>query len=146
MNLIKKVRSLFFALSFLVDVRSANFSLCFSFFFFFGIAGLPAGISISNPKYIGRPETIESVFYMYRLTGDRIWQERGWKMFTSWVEHSLTDAGFASINNVYATTIRQSDSMESFVLAETFKYYYLLVSIQFFSFFFLFFLFPFSSS
>lgn len=34
----------------------------------------------------------------------------------------------ASIADVYIITDYKSDSMESFVLAETFKYYYLLVS------------------
>lgn len=33
-----------------------------------------AGIKHSSAHYIGRPETIESVFYMYRITGDRKWQ------------------------------------------------------------------------
>ena len=47
----------------------------------------------SNAHYIGRPETIESVFYMFRLTGDRYWQDQGWKMFTSWMEHSITPHG-----------------------------------------------------
>lgn len=34
------------------------------------------GIRHSDAKYIGRPETIESVFYMWRITGDRKWQVR----------------------------------------------------------------------
>lgn len=32
------------------------------------------GVKNSNAKFIGRPETIESVFYQWRLTGDRKWQ------------------------------------------------------------------------
>lgn len=51
------------------------------------------GVRTANRKQIGRPETIESVFYMWRLTGDRYWQDRGWQMFTSWVEHSITESG-----------------------------------------------------
>ncbi|KAK4701339.1 hypothetical protein P7C70_g4893, partial [Phenoliferia sp. Uapishka_3] len=90
--------------------------------------GNPMGIRTSDTKYIGRPETIESVFYMFRLTGDRKWQDRGWQMFTSWVEHAITDVGFATISNVNFVTTRLQDSMESFVLAETLKYYYLLFS------------------
>jgi hypothetical protein len=36
---------------------------------------------------------------------------------------------FASLNNVHLKTPKLEDSMESFVLAETLKYYYLLVRL-----------------
>ncbi|CAH7673567.1 glycoside hydrolase [Phakopsora pachyrhizi] len=81
-----------------------------------------------DPKYIGRPETIESVFYMWRITGDKVWQDRAWRMFTSWVENCLTEFGFADLKDVHGSTARLSDKQESFVLAETLKYYYLLFS------------------
>ncbi|KAM0747845.1 seven-hairpin glycosidase [Meredithblackwellia eburnea MCA 4105] len=90
--------------------------------------GNPMGVRHGDGKYIGRPETIESVFYMYRITGDRKWQDRGWQMFTSWVEHAINESGFSTISNVFYVTNRREDSMESFVLAETLKYYYLLFS------------------
>ena len=44
-------------------------------------------------KYIGRPEAIESIFYAWRTTGDRKWQDLGWNMFTSWMEHAITESG-----------------------------------------------------
>ncbi len=47
----------------------------------------------ANRRQIGRPETIESVFYMWRLTGDRKWQDQGWTMFVNWVEHAITETG-----------------------------------------------------
>ncbi|GAA5896495.1 glycoside hydrolase family 47 protein [Sporobolomyces salmoneus] len=90
--------------------------------------GDPMGVRTANRKQIGRPETIESVFYMWRLTGDRYWQDRGWQMFTSWVEHSITESGFATVGDVNTVPVRKDDSMESFVTAETLKYYYLLFS------------------
>ncbi|SGZ30685.1 BQ5605_C049g12430 [Microbotryum silenes-dioicae] len=87
----------------------------------------PAGIKQSDPSYIGRPETIESVFYMWRITGDRVWQDRGWRMFVDWVSHSIAEFGFAGLTNVNdANDLGRRDSQESFVLAETLKYYYLL--------------------
>lgn len=53
--------------------------------------GVPLGVqSQMDKEYKGRPETIESVFYMYRITGDPKWQDYGWRMFTSWVKNSLT--------------------------------------------------------
>ncbi|SCV68305.1 BQ2448_426 [Microbotryum intermedium] len=89
----------------------------------------PAGIRDSNPLFIGRPETIESVFYMWRITGDRLWQDRGWRMFVDWVSSSITEFGFVGVENVNdPTDTRRKDSQESFVLAETLKYYYLLFS------------------
>ncbi|UZJ52093.1 hypothetical protein CBS101457_001413 [Exobasidium rhododendri] len=86
------------------------------------------GVRSVTPDYRNRPETIESIFYMWRITGDRIWQERGWQMFCSWVTHSMTNVGFSSLSNVLHVPAMQTDSMESFVFAETFKYYYLLFS------------------
>lgn len=86
------------------------------------------GVRNVSPDYRNRPETIESVFYMWRITGDPIWQERGWQMFCSWVTHSMTNVGFSSLSNVLQVPAMQTDSMESFVFAETFKYYYLLFS------------------
>ncbi|CAO1613788.1 unnamed protein product [Sympodiomycopsis kandeliae] len=86
------------------------------------------GVRRQAKDYRGRPETIESVLYMWRITGDPIWQERGWQMFASWVTHSMTRVGFANIHDVTQVPAMLSDSMESFVFAETFKYYYLLFS------------------
>ncbi|GAA6013653.1 hypothetical protein JCM11491_002740 [Sporobolomyces phaffii] len=90
--------------------------------------GAPAGVRTANRKQIGRPETIESVVYLWRVTGDRYWQDRGWQMFTSWVEHAITESGFAAVADVNVVPVRHDDSMESFVTAETLKYYYLLFS------------------
>ncbi|KAH0407995.1 seven-hairpin glycosidase, partial [Aureobasidium melanogenum] len=43
---------------------------------------LPAGMTrLLSRKYILRPEAIESVFYMYRITGSPHWREVGWQMF-----------------------------------------------------------------
>ncbi|PLW55823.1 hypothetical protein PCANC_02256 [Puccinia coronata f. sp. avenae] len=86
------------------------------------------GPSIANSLYKGRPETIESVYYMWRITGDRQWQDRGWRMFTSWMESCVTKYGFANLENVNYWPPLLVDKQESFVLAETFKYYYLLFS------------------
>ncbi|KAL7410255.1 glycoside hydrolase [Mrakia frigida] len=91
-------------------------------------AGRPMGVKESSPRYIGRPETIESVFYMYRLTGDPIWQDKGWRMFTSWANTTLVEYGFSSVSDVRKVKPSKMDNMESFVLAETLKYHYLLQS------------------
>ncbi|ODN87438.1 mannosyl-oligosaccharide 1,2-alpha-mannosidase [Cryptococcus wingfieldii CBS 7118] len=92
------------------------------------LKGTPAGAKKVSTRGLNRPETIESIFYMYRLTGDRKWQDKGWKMFTSWMNASTVDGGFSSLHDVTAKKIKFSDNMESFALAETFKYHFLLQS------------------
>lgn len=43
-----------------------------------------------------RPETVETLFYMWRITGDEKYRECGWEMFESFLQWTLleeTDAG-----------------------------------------------------
>jgi mannosyl-oligosaccharide alpha-1,2-mannosidase len=75
-----------------------------------------------------RPEAIESVFIMYRITGDPSWQEKGWKMFTSIRDHTRTEIAHSAIKDVTSSRPVIADEMESFWLAETLKYFYLLFS------------------
>ncbi|GIJ91010.1 hypothetical protein Asppvi_009975 [Aspergillus pseudoviridinutans] len=83
---------------------------------------------ILDPSYQLRPEAIESVFIMYRLTGNPIWQEKGWNMFQAIMKHTMTPIANARISDVTGAKPKQDDSMESFWLAETLKYFYLLFS------------------
>ncbi|KAF7890638.1 hypothetical protein EAF00_008953 [Botryotinia globosa] len=90
---------------------------------------LPPGFtSIHARKYILRPEAIESVWYMYRITGDKTWQDKGWKMFEAVIRETSTENGHSAIFDVTAEETYQVDEMESFWLAETLKYFYLLFS------------------
>lgn len=79
---------------------------------------------------MNRPEAIESVWYMYRITGDPEWQEKGWRMFKSIIKWTETDIAHSAISNVAKIPeVRDNnllDNMESFWLAETLKYFYLL--------------------
>ena len=77
-----------------------------------------------------RPETVESLFYMWRITGDVTYREWGWEMFSSFVEHTAVEsgAGFTSLSKANQIPPAQKDNMESFWLAETLKYFYLLFS------------------
>ncbi|KAB5518691.1 glycosyl hydrolase family 47-domain-containing protein [Coniochaeta sp. 2T2.1] len=89
---------------------------------------LPPGFtSLNDKRYILRPEAIESVWYMYRITGDPVWQEKGWRMFESVIAATSVAEGHSAIDDV--TTDKAAtymDNMESFWLAETLKYFYLL--------------------
>jgi ER degradation enhancer, mannosidase alpha-like 2 len=75
-------------------------------------------------SYHLRPEIVESTYYLYHYTGDPEFRHRGEKMFDDFVRYCRTDSGYAALADV--TSKQQLDEMESFVLAETFKYFYLL--------------------
>ena len=88
---------------------------------------LPPGYThITFRKYILRPEAIESVFYMYRITGNQYWRDVGWNMFTSIDSHTRAPHGNSAIDDVTKSAPEPKDEMESFWLAETLKYFYLL--------------------
>ena len=90
---------------------------------------LPPGyIQFHSREYKLRPEAIESVFVMYRLTGDDKWREKGWKMFTAIEAATRTSSGHAAVKDVTSQLGDLRDTMESFWLAETLKYFYLLFS------------------
>lgn len=88
---------------------------------------LPRGIpEISNRGYALRPEAIESIFVLYRITGDESLRETAWSMFESIAKYTKTEFGFSSIDDVTRTEPGRIDTMESFWIAETLKYFYLL--------------------
>eukprot|EP00533_Pseudo-nitzschia_delicatissima_P010188 CAMPEP_0116091478 /NCGR_PEP_ID=MMETSP0327-20121206/7527_1 /TAXON_ID=44447 /ORGANISM="Pseudo-nitzschia delicatissima, Strain B596" /LENGTH=564 /DNA_ID=CAMNT_0003582833 /DNA_START=217 /DNA_END=1911 /DNA_ORIENTATION=+ len=76
--------------------------------------------------YLLRPETVESFFVLYHLTGDPIYREWGWEVFQAIERYCKTDAGYGQLKNVRNPHRPPEDSMESFFLAETLKYLYLL--------------------
>jgi mannosyl-oligosaccharide alpha-1,2-mannosidase len=84
--------------------------------------------TVDDASYQLRPEAIESVFIMYRLTADPIWLEKGWKMFEAISKHTKTEIAHARLINVMDEHPAHEDSMESYWLAETLKYFYLLYS------------------
>ncbi|XP_067661759.1 endoplasmic reticulum mannosyl-oligosaccharide 1,2-alpha-mannosidase-like isoform X2 [Haliotis asinina] len=77
-----------------------------------------------------RPETVESLLYMHRLTGDKKYREWGWQIFQAFEKYTkIPDGGYSSINNVKNMgSPGFRDKMESFFLSETLKYLYLLFS------------------
>lgn len=65
-----------------------------------------------------RPETVDSLFMMWRITEDPLYREWGWKIFQAFKEHtSVGDGkGYTSVNNVNAVPPVWRDNMESFWL------------------------------
>jgi len=80
--------------------------------------------AVTAPGYPLRPEIVESAWYLYRLTGDPQYRAMGKQLFEDFVRHCRTRAGYAALDSV--VTMQKADDMESFLFAETFKYYYLL--------------------
>lgn len=131
-------------------------------------------IHAQDQHNLQRPETVESLFYMYRITGDETYRHWGWEMFKSFVKYtavveeedesetSSKEGGkdttsnseksssssntntntkdgkdkkqnsyiraFTSLSNANTLPPVPRDNMESFWLAETLKYFYLLFS------------------
>ena len=75
-------------------------------------------------SYHLRPEIIESTYYLYHYTRDPEYRRMGEKMFNDFVKYCRVDGGYAALADIMSKQKR--DEMESFVLAETFKYFYLL--------------------
>jgi Glycosyl hydrolase family 47 len=75
-------------------------------------------------SYHLRPEIIESTYYLYHYTGDPEYRRMGEKMFDDFVKYCRAEAGYAALADVISK--QPLDEMQSFVLAETFKYFYLL--------------------
>ena len=88
----------------------------------------PGMTVMGDNRYILRPEAIESVFIMYRITGDPKLMDTAWKMFQSIEKWTRTDFAHAALNDVRHIPPEKSDRMESFWLAETLKYFYLIFS------------------
>jgi ER degradation enhancer, mannosidase alpha-like 2 len=83
-------------------------------------------MKITYNGYALRPEIIESAYYLHHFTGDPQYLEMGHTFFDSLVKYCRTDVAYAALSDVEKKT--KKDEMESFFLAETLKYLYLLFS------------------
>ncbi|KAI4867755.1 glycoside hydrolase family 47 protein [Hypoxylon rubiginosum] len=88
---------------------------------------LPPGmVEVDDRRYILRPEAIESVFYMWRMTGNTKFMDQAWAMFEAVEKWTRSKYASAALDDVTLERPTQVDSMESFWLAETLKYFYLI--------------------
>lgn len=109
----------------------------------------PGFITLRDKRYLLRPEAIESVFIMYRITGNTEYLDAAWDMFVSIVSASATPyangqvydvtfvppppgRGMQKVPGVRGGKFNREDNiedkMESFWTAETLKYFYLVFS------------------
>jgi hypothetical protein len=78
-----------------------------------------------------RPETVESLMIMYRVTKDEKYREYGRGIVRAFEDQCrLERGGYTSIGNVHKGPVKKGfrDEMESFFIAETLKYLFLLFS------------------
>jgi ER degradation enhancer, mannosidase alpha-like 2 len=81
---------------------------------------------VTSPGYPLRPEIVESTYYLYHYTKDPHYLRMGAQLWRDFVKYCRSDAGYAALKSV--VTKEKSDGMQSFLFAETFKYFYLLFS------------------
>ncbi|KAK3427885.1 hypothetical protein EUGRSUZ_F04021 [Eucalyptus grandis] len=83
-------------------------------------------MSVGTSWNILRPETVESLFYLWRLTGNKTYKEWGWNIFQAFEKNSRVESGYVGLKDVNSGV--KDNMMQSFFLAETLKYLYLLFS------------------
>lgn len=92
---------------------------------------LDAQIGRRNERYyILRPEVIEGWFYMWRLTKDPKYRQWAWDAVEAIQKHCFVPGGtgYSGISNVDSNETTLDDVQQSFWLAETLKYLYLIFS------------------
>ncbi|KAJ5665980.1 Glycoside hydrolase family 47 [Penicillium maclennaniae] len=75
-------------------------------------------IKSADAHNLQRPETVESLFLLFRVTEDPIYRKWGWKIFQSFKEHMLVPSGegYTSLDDVTTIPSPPRDNMESFWL------------------------------
>ena len=70
-----------------------------------------------------RPETLESLFIAFRLSGDQKYRDQGWEIFKSIERYAKLDSGgYTSINDVNRVPVEREDKMETFLLVSVTLY------------------------
>jgi mannosyl-oligosaccharide alpha-1,2-mannosidase len=86
----------------------------------------------SGASFQLRPETVESLFVLFRATGDVRYREIGWRIFERIEQRCRVESGgFSGLKDVNVSELSErnlDDIMPSFFLAETLKYLFLLFS------------------
>ncbi|CAG9328228.1 MAN1A1 [Blepharisma stoltei] len=83
---------------------------------------------LKNTDHGLRPETIESFWYFYYYTHDAKYQKWGWEIFKAIQKYAKLSVGYSELQNANTVPPGRTDRMQSYFLAETLKYLYLLLS------------------
>ena len=90
--------------------------------------GQEAVLAVRQAKHnLLRPETVESLFVLWRVTGRQLYRDWGWAIFEAFERHCRVPAGgYSGLKDVTVSPARHTGKMESFFTAETLKYLWLL--------------------
>ncbi|CAM9523940.1 unnamed protein product, partial [Choristocarpus tenellus] len=96
---------------------------------------------LAGPRHYSlRPETVETLFIMWRVTGDPAFRDKAWQIFVNINQHCRAKFGFSGIKDVTdggmemgthdgrKVLVRKTNYMPSYFLAETLKYLLLIFS------------------
>ncbi|KAF2434175.1 alpha-mannosidase IC [Tothia fuscella] len=83
---------------------------------------------VRDARYLLRPEALESLFYMYRITGESRYQDMAWDMYQTIESNTKAAFGNAELSSVMTNPPPQRDFMQSFWFSEAVKYLYLIFS------------------
>ena len=88
---------------------------------------------VADRRYLLRPELVESLFVLYRVTKNPLYQEWAWEIFESIERHCKCSWGYAGVADVYHSQQQDNgstpplvDEMPSYFIAETLKYLLLI--------------------
>lgn len=80
----------------------------------------------TESKFILRPETVETYFYLWRATHDTKYRQWGLEMLRACDRYLKVEDGFVGTRDVFSEHGSKNDMLETFWFAETLKYLYLL--------------------
>eukprot|EP00760_Papus_ankaliazontas_P019459 PhM_4_TR18027/c0_g1_i1/m.93096/K01230/MAN1; mannosyl-oligosaccharide alpha-1,2-mannosidase len=79
------------------------------------------------PYYLLRPETAEAYFYMWRTTREQKYRDWAWDMVKAIMKHcKVEEGGYSGLRHVNILPAPRDNLMQSFWMAETLKYLYLI--------------------
>ena len=92
---------------------------------------------MTNGHYMLRPETLESLFLLYRATKDVKYRYWGWNIYKvgkAWENankkalklHCRTETGYSGVLDVQNLNAEKDNRMQAYFFSETLKYLYLL--------------------
>lgn len=71
---------------------------------------------VRAPEYELRPETLESLWYMWRITGEEKWRLYGWEIWQAIEKYAKTEVGYSSVQSVETSPPRKKDSSPRYVI------------------------------
>merc|ERR1711916_152852 len=88
--------------------------------------GVTDDFRIKSSNYLLRPETLESLYILHSITKDPMYKEQAWSIFLAIQAHCKTESAYSGVVDVGSKSPPKNNSMQSFFLAETLKYLYLM--------------------